>query len=267
MPKTAQAPASALTMATGNDDFSYYLHFETCIVTYITSLIAKYQRLSRFIRLVFTFVLLSVFAKTAVAATVLTSFPDEINAAGKYVFYSHGFIVEGNNPRPINARWGIYEFPAIKQALSAQNYTLIAYHRPAKTDPLKFAQKLAENIRTLLAHGVKAENITLVGFSRGGAITILTSSLLKMDNINFVILAGCSRFMKKNPQYTLYGHVFSIYETSDGVGSCQFVIDRSLKVSSFEELAISTGKEHGAFYQPRLEWLLPVKKWLSAAPE
>lgn len=197
-----------------------------------------------------------------IANTIYESFPSEINANEKYVFYSHGFIVEGKNPTPINSRWGIYDFPQIKKALSDENYNLIAYHRPKGTDPRVFAKKLTEDAMTLIKKGVKPENISFVGFSRGGAITVLTSHYLASDMVNFVILAGCSKFVKSNPELEVYGHVFSVFETSDGVGSCQFLIDRSKRVKSFKELSISTGKEHGAFYKPLPEWVVPVKKWL-----
>ena len=214
-------------------------------------------------RLISALIVFALIPATAAAGELYTDFPQQIRVGEKYVFYSHGFIVEGTNPRPVNQRWGTYEFPAVKRALADPGYNLIAYHRPAKTDPVLFAEKMAGDIRTLLSQGVNAEDIYLVGFSRGGAISILTSNVLKQEKVNLVILAGCSKYMKKNPQYRIYGKVYSIYETSDGVGSCQFVIDRSPGAQAFEEIAISTGKEHGAFYRPIPQWLVPVKKWLN----
>jgi len=160
----------------------------------------------------------------------------------------------------------VYDFPKIKAALADEGYNLIAYHRHKDTKPRDFAKKLTENVKTLLNEGVKPNNITLIGFSRGGAITALTSNYLANDDINFIILAGCSRFIKKEPTLAVYGHIRSIFETSDGVGSCQFLIDRSIKVNSFEEIAISTGKEHGAFYLPRAAWVTPVKQWIAQQP-
>lgn len=201
-----------------------------------------------------------------VASNIYENFPSEINSNEKYVFYSHGFIVEGINPTPVNPRWGMYDFPTIKKELADDNYNLIAYHRLKDTDPRAFAKKLADNATTLINNGVKPENITFIGFSRGGAITILTSNYLASDQVNFVILAGCSRFVKNNPDLEVFGNVLSIFETSDGVGSCQFLIDRSKSVKAFKEISISTGKEHGAFYNPLPEWIIPVKKWLKSEP-
>jgi hypothetical protein len=156
----------------------------------------------------------------------------------------------------------MYDFPKIKKVLSDDSYNLIAYHRPKDTNPRAFAKKLTANANTLIENGVKPENITFVGFSRGGAITALTSSYLASEKVNFVILAGCSKFLKNNNDIKVVGNVFSVFETSDGVGSCQFLIDRSKRVKAFKEISISTGKEHGAFYNPLPEWVAPVKQWI-----
>ena len=56
-----------------------------------------------------------------------------------------------------------------------------------------------------------------------------------------------------------------MYETSDSVGSCNKVVARNPDaVVSYQEIAISTGKDHGAFYRPIPEWIVPVKKWLKS---
>jgi hypothetical protein len=54
------------------------------------------------------------------------------------------------------------------------------------------------------------------------------------------------------------------FENSDAVGSCQFLIDRSNRVNTFKEISIVTGKQHGAFYNPLPEWVVPVKNWIKS---
>jgi hypothetical protein len=200
------------------------------------------------------------------AGALYTSFPEAIMPAEKYVFYSHGLIVEGENLMPVNERWGVYDFIAVRKALADPSYNLISYHRPDKTVPDEFAEKLATDVRKLLKAGVKAENITLLGFSRGGEITLLASDKLRLDKINTILLAVCGGFVKENLEYQAYGNVYSIYETSDFSGSCQFLKNRNDNIHLFKETAISTGKEHGAFYQPLPEWIVPVKAWLENTP-
>ena len=196
------------------------------------------------------------------ACKIDEQFPEKVDPNGKYVFYSHGKIVEGTNTNPISPRWGEYDFPEVKRAISSDNYTLIAYHRAQNTNQKGFAQKLSKDVKRLIAFGVKPENITLVGFSRGGEITILASQILKNPRVNIILLASCAKFMKNNNDFKVYGNIYSIFETSDAVGSCQFLIDQSSDVNSFTEISISTGKEHGAFFRPAKFWVKPVREWL-----
>ncbi len=202
--------------------------------------------------------------QNAQAGTLFTGFPESINPAEKYVFYSHGFIVEGTNETPVHPRFGTYDFPAIKAALSASDFNLIAYHRPAGTDPNAWADKLAADVHKLMDAGVKPKQITLMGFSRGGMITALASSKLSMENLNTILMASCGGWIEARPEIKLAGDVLSVYETSDRFGTCRQLIDRSDKVTSFKEIAISTGKEHGAFFTPRQEWVKPVLNWISS---
>ncbi|MBD1581117.1 alpha/beta hydrolase [Pseudoalteromonas sp. S16_S37] len=201
------------------------------------------------------------------AATILDAIPESVAANDKFVFYSHGYIVEGDNPKPVETKngWGEYDFPAVKQALADDSYTLIAHHRAKNTDPFDYAYELNRQVRTLVAKGVKPEHITLVGFSRGAFITGLASDKLSDLAVNTVILAGCGRLIwKKHTDIKVYGHVLSIYEKSDKSGSCADLDKKSTQTRSFEEIEINTGLSHGAFYRPVKVWVEPVKAWIKA---
>ncbi|MCJ8321307.1 MAG: alpha/beta hydrolase [Colwellia sp.] len=179
------------------------------------------------------------------------------------MFYSHGFIVEGTNPTPKNDRWGVYEFPAIKESLADNEYNLIAYHRPKGTDPFVHANSLASDVRRLLKKGVLAKHITIMGFSRGAFITSLTSHYLEETPVNTILLAGCGRIISsKYSDIKMNGAFLSVYETTDGASTCAKLKNRSSKLTSFDEISITTGKEHGAFYRPITEWVVPVKQWI-----
>jgi hypothetical protein len=204
------------------------------------------------------------FSSLSFGGEVYDKFPNKINANEKYVFYSHGHTIEGNTSTPIHKRWGIYDFPKVKEALADDGYNLIAYHRLLNTDPIKYAKKLAMNVRALIVAGVKPKNITLLGFSRGGGMSIRASNELRLDQVNLIILAACAGPIKNNNKIKIYGNVFSIYETSDSVGSCQFLKDRSEQVVSFFEMSINTGKGHAAFFTPKVEWIEPVKAWINS---
>jgi hypothetical protein len=114
----------------------------------------------------------------------------------------------------------------------------------------------------LLKNGAEPGNVTILGFSVGGVITIFTSELLNDTDISFVILAACSGWVAEAPDIRLHGHVLSVFEETDQANSCGEFANRTPQPLSFEEFSINTGKEHGAFYLPDDAWLVPVLDWI-----
>lgn len=189
----------------------------------------------------------------------------QADASNTYVFYSHGFIVEGKQTNPVHPRWGEYDFPAVAKAIADNGIDVIAYHRPKGSDFTAYSLQLAAQVRDLLSKGVPANQITLLGFSRGGRITAHASHALSKTPVNTIILAGCGAWvMKGEPWVKITGAFLSVVEDTDDVGTCQLLKNRSKAVQGYDEININTGKEHGAFYQPRPEWLLPVVNWIKA---
>jgi hypothetical protein len=203
------------------------------------------------------------------AAELYSDFPVHIDPQRNYVVYSHGRIVEGDNLKPIHERWGTYDFPAIVSSLAEnQSFALIAPHRPKNADLEEYVERLTSWVYRLVEAGVKPENITLVGFSRGGQMTALAADKLKPLNINTALLATCWKTgVQDQPAITLSGRLLSIYETTDSAGSCRELGARSRQLSSFEEIEISTGKEHGAFYLPLSDWIEPLVNWINNDPD
>jgi hypothetical protein len=197
------------------------------------------------------------------AVEIYDRFPDSIHASERYVIYSHGLIVEGDDPKPISPKYGQYDFPAIKQALfDGGGFNLIAYQRPKSLDD-SYADTLKSWVRRLRDAGVEPSRITLVGFSRGAQLTALASSDLASVGINTALLAICEDGdVSQTTGLILGGNLLSIYETSDELGSCGKLAARS-HLKSFKEVPISTGKKHGAFFQPLPQWLRPLKGWIA----
>ncbi|GJM05485.1 MAG: hypothetical protein DHS20C09_14760 [marine bacterium B5-7] len=201
------------------------------------------------------FIFLFLFPAQIFAGEIFDDLPKNINPDEKYIFYSHGYSGVGGTSE-------------ITTSLSDPAYNLIAYHRPVHTYPSQYSRFLASQVDALISEGVKPRNITLMGYSDGGVLSILTSSELANDEINVVILAGCAGVIKVNPIIEVYGDVYSIYDNEDELaGSCQFLIDRSKHEKSFTELIINTGKGHGAFRTATDEWITPVKKWIKSIPD
>jgi hypothetical protein len=205
------------------------------------------------------------FSLGAEAAEIFTEMPNTVNPEERYVLYSHGLIVEGDNPTPESPEFGVYDFPAIKEAIFAEGgFNLIAHQRPKNTEILAYVATLESWVLRLLQAGVKPSRITLVGFSRGSHLTAYASGRLKEYGINTALLASCSDgdIAKNDSPLVLGGHVLNIYETTDLVGTCEKLGSRG-ELLSFKEIAITTGRKHGAFFQALPEWVEPLKAWIS----
>jgi hypothetical protein len=208
------------------------------------------------------FILATFSSLSAISGPISERLPEVIDANQRYVFYSHGYIVEGTNPEPIHSRWGKYTFPAIKQALAeGANFHLIAHHREENADFTQYVRLLTAQVRQLMSAGVPPSNITLIGFSRGGNLTVHAAERLHNNQLNILLLGTCNLSLLKK-DITLYGRILSIYEASDDARSCQKLANASKTYSSFKEIEIDTGLEHGAFYRPIPEWIHPVRLWI-----
>ena len=195
---------------------------------------------------------------------VYEQFPSRIHADQRYVIFLHGLIAEGTDPRPVHPENGVYDFPAIKQALfNDGGFNLIAQQRPKDADIGTFAAMLERWVRQLLAAGVPASRITIVGFSRGSYITAVAADRLRETGIHTALLGSCSNgdVTTSGAPLVLGGDLLNIYETTDSVRECGVLAKRS-HLTSFKEVAITTGMKHGAFFQPRPDWIDPLKAWI-----
>ena len=154
--------------------------------------------------------------------------------------------------------------PEIRSVLADHdNLILISEHRAKETVIAEYANKLADDVNSLIKSGVAVQNITIAGFSKGGMIAILASSILKNKEPNFVFMAACNSWAIEDDAIRVAGRILSIFETTDTIGrSCKALIDKSPDVTEYKEVEINTGKKHGAFYEPIPQWVEPLKAWL-----
>ena len=195
--------------------------------------------------------------------TVHHELPKRLDPATRYVLYLHGRIVEDKGPRPTHEKWGVYEYRKILDTLAAAGFAVISEQRRPATDMDRFAEHVAQQVRTLIAGGVPAKHITVIGFSKGGGIAIRASDRLKDDKVNFVFLASCGDGDFSGSKLDVRGRILSVYEASDEIGrSCAQLFARSKGAGKHEEIRIAIGGGHGAFFRPRKEWTAPVIAWV-----
>ncbi|HEU4801411.1 MAG TPA: alpha/beta hydrolase [Gemmatimonadales bacterium] len=183
----------------------------------------------------------------------------------RYLFYLHARVVEEGGRRPADSLGGIYEYDAILDSLRAGGFTVLSDQRPPGLAIDTFVNQVTHQVDSLLALGVPPERITVVGFSRGSAIAMLASSRLRNPALGFVFIAACGPWAFELPELRVTGRILSLHETSDSLGeSCAPLFARSGEGSRISEIPLSLGLGHGTFYQPRREWLEPVRAWAAA---
>ncbi len=199
--------------------------------------------------------------------------PWVVKPSAKYVFFLHGKTVEMQGPNGIHPRFGIYDYYGILKSFENSGVTVIGEVRPKGIKLDKYARKIVRQIQTLLAYGIPPEQITVVGFSKGNAITLLVSAKLMNPNVNFVVMSGCNhkRTLVQRPHkkrigrsvQSIQGRFLSIYDESDQkCAACRRILKNVSDDSTFKEIKINNGLGHGLFYRPRREWLEPVVEWI-----
>jgi len=212
-------------------------------------------------------VLMLAVAAPAHAGTVYTDVPESPEPAKTYLIYLHGRIIENSGPRPTDPHFGLYDYPAVLEALSSRGAVVISAQRPPETDMNKYAGVVVSQVEELIDRGVPPENIVVAGFSKGGGIATRVSSFLRRPQVRFVLLAACPGGPIPT-QLRLTGHVLSVYEASDALaGSCKPLASQPEQPQAFKEIKISTGKLHGAFYMPLPAWVDPVLDWVHRASD
>ncbi len=191
-------------------------------------------------------------------------FPDAVDPGARYLIYLHNRFAENTQPGDRHPIFGVYDFHGILEAFAEQRFIVIAEQREPQADPAVWATRVALQVKHLIDAGVPPENITVVGFSKGGAIAILSSSELADDRINFVFLAACGDWVDRVHGLEPRGRLLSIIEASDDMaGTCEQLFAKARDKAAHEEIEIQLGGGHGAFFAPEPEWTQPAMAWAS----
>jgi hypothetical protein len=201
---------------------------------------------------------------TESALQIFAGVPAEIDSNVHYLFYLHGAIIERTGVRPTHPKYGIYEYRKILEVFAERGFLVISEARPSGTDGAMYAEKVANQVRTLIKGGVPPEHITVVGFSKGGGIAITASSILSEERLNFVFMGACGPWLDKTSELVPHGRLLAVREASDNlVGSCEGLFGRAAGDGDRQEITLELGGGHGAFYRPRPEWIDPAVEWAS----
>ncbi len=196
-------------------------------------------------------------------SNILQHAPDNPDSTKTYLFYLHGLIVEVAGIRPKSDEHGYYEYELILAELAREGFVVISEAREKDTEIKPYAEKIAAQVKGLLANGVPPGSITIVGASKGGVIAAYVSTMLRKTEINYVFLAGLFEKCLRDENLKLYGNVLSIHDRSDTLSiTPALYFQRSAGLGKFTEIILDLGLGHGLIYQPRRQWLDPLVEWL-----
>jgi len=185
----------------------------------------------------------------------------------KFLFYLHGGIVQDQGINAVSPQFGPYRYGGIVDTLRSFGYHVISEVRPKGTVEIEYAEKVARQIDSLLMEEILPENIIVIGASQGAYIAVEVSWKLKNTQVKYAIMGLCweyslDYFSKYKSQ--LCGNFLSIYESSDGKGSCDELLKNKLCKSGYKEIKLAMGNGHGFIFRPFPEWVQPLVEWIDA---
>ncbi len=189
----------------------------------------------------------------------------EPDPAASYLFYLHGKIIEDQGLPAVSPEHGKYRYREILEDFESEGFVVRSEVRSAGADPFVHAKKVSRQIKRLLAAGVPAERINVVGASKGAFIASVLSHELAAAELSYVLLGACHPstvdFLLER-KIELHGRVLAIRDASDRVaGSCERVAARSPNLVVHQEIVLDLGLGHGLLYSPLDEWVKPAVAW------
>lgn len=150
---------------------------------------------------------------------------------------------------------------AIVQALGAQGFQVVSVDSEGQ-DRLTYAKRVARDVRGLLAQGVPAAQINVVGAGTGSAVATLVSARVGDPDVNYVLLGRCDPILKSEYRFRMSGRVLGIQDDADTAShSCRSLWSESPKVSDRQELVLHSGYGATLFHAPREQWMAPLVQW------
>jgi len=223
------------------------------------------------------------FMLSGAGATVLKEVPASPDGNAHYLFFMHGLFPEMRGADAFHPLFNKrYETTALAKAFSEKGFSVITEIRRQGTQVEDYAKKVGEQIKKLMDSGVSPSKIAVVGHSKGGAMTLVISSVVGNDNVSYVVLAGCALpttksignespredYIRFNSKYApaAKGRMLSLFDAEDDITkSCNEYASVAINVK-FEEQELNTGSRrglgHAIFYSPDPKWFDVTVDWL-----
>lgn len=183
-------------------------------------------------------------------------------ATPRYLFFLHNAYLEMFGAESAHKEYGKVEYIQVLDYFRKQGFTVMSEIRQRGTDGEAYAAKVAKQVDSLLRNGAMAEDITVVGTSKGGYIAQLVCGRVKNPRVSYVFIGSCNG--QQGIDGVVYaGRVLSIFERSDDIGrSCAGLQGgEQNRLTEYREIELNTGLKHGFLFKASEEWMEPAAKW------
>jgi pimeloyl-ACP methyl ester carboxylesterase len=206
------------------------------------------------------------------AAALLAASPGGASGDAKserHLIYLHGAIVQQEqNARPRHPEFGFYEFDEILHQLRQRGFVVHGEIRPRAQSVGAAADRVVAQVKSLLASGVPADHVTVVGASMGAAIALRASARLGDPELRFALLGVCLpesvRRLAESDGGRPSGRLLAVREASDETTTpCAPWKGDDPRPPALvaREIVLDTGLRHGFLYRPLPAWVTPVTEW------
>ncbi len=181
-----------------------------------------------------------------------------------YIFFLHNRFVEAHELNESHPQYGLAEYNQIIKVFKNNGFIVISEKRKGNINVKEYAIKVKKQIDSLLAKGVSADHITVIGTSKGGYIAQYVSTYANNPNLNFVFIACFNdRDIERLPDINFCGNILTIYEKTDplGVSALKRKEISDCEIKHFKEIELNTGLKHGFQFKALKEWMIPSMKW------
>lgn len=193
-----------------------------------------------------------------------TLFSSEIRNNVHYIFFLHNRFLEEHELKDSHPEYGRVEYNEIIAEFEKNGFKVISEKRNGNVNARQYGIGIVNQIDSLLKSGTKAQNITVIGTSKGGYIAQYVSTIAPNPELNFVFV-GCFQDsdMEEIPDINFCGNILTIYDKSDpyGVSAIARKENSTCTIKHFKEIELNTSLNHGFLYKAMKEWMDPAMEW------
>jgi glyoxylase-like metal-dependent hydrolase (beta-lactamase superfamily II) len=180
------------------------------------------------------------------------------------VIFLHNRFLENHKLNELHPEYGKTEYKEILSEFEKNGLNVISEKRSENVNTREYALGVVNQIDSLISNGIKPNEITVVGTSKGGYIAQYVSTLANNPKLNFVFIASFQNNDIQNiPEINYCGNILTIFEKSDlyGVSALEREQNSTCKIENFKEIELNTGLRHGFLFKPLKEWIEPTVQW------